>query len=80
MVAKAEDSCSCRDSCPRGSVGEAMGEVGTVFQLYFSVAAFTETVSPDGAWAGEGNWVADAIICYCVWMALHHFPKTTLYF
>lgn len=64
MVAKVEDSCSCRDSCPRGSVGKAMGEVGNVLPLCFTVAAFTETVSPDGAWAGGGNWVADAIICY----------------
>lgn len=80
MVAKAGDSSSWRVSSPRGSVGKAMGEDGTVRPPCFSVAAFTETVSPDGAWAGGGNRVADAIICYCVWMALHHFPMTTLNF
>ena len=56
-VAKVEDSCSCRDISSGDSVGNPMGEVGTVLPLHFSVAAFTEAVPPDEAGAGGGDWV-----------------------
>lgn len=56
-MTQVENSHSWGDISSRNSVSNAVGKVRAGPSLYFSVAVFTEAVSPDEAWAGGGDWV-----------------------
>lgn len=56
-MAKMEDSFIRWDFPPGELKGNTVGKVGAVLPPHFSVAAFTEGVPPDEAWADRSNWV-----------------------
>ena len=56
-MAQVENSHSWRDMASGYSIGDKMGEVGDAPIAHFSLAAFTQSVPPNEAWTGGGDWV-----------------------